>query len=119
MKYGGGRPAKNRWTDNLKEYAIGDAMRAEWAYVPAGVFPEQQASTRYYLLIGKTILFDGDQGVEWRVINLETGDIYPKMMLNDAYEKGRATFHKLTGEQLKEKLLAMPKTEATREWWDK
>lgn len=119
MKYGGGRPPKNRWSDKLNDYKVGDAMRAEWQYVPAGWFPEQKASTKYYFIIKKVILWHADNGVEWDVINLETGQIYKKMMLNDTHEKGRAIFHKLSPEELNEKFLLMPKTEETKQWWPK
>ena len=117
MKYGGGRPRKNRWSDKLKEYNVGDAMRAEWQYMPASWFPEQQASTKYYLVVKKNTLWDADNGVEWDVVNLETGQVYRKMMLNDTLEKGRAQFFKLTSDEIKVKLKAMPKLEESREWW--
>jgi hypothetical protein len=119
MKYGGGRPPKNRWSDKLSDYKVGDAMRAEWQYVPTGWFPEQLASTKYYLIIKKAILWHADNGVEWDVVNLETGQIYKKMMLNQTLENGRAIFFKLSSDELKQKLDVMPKLEESREWWPK
>lgn len=118
-RYGGGRPPKNRWTDKLSDYTVGTGIRAEWQYIPAGAFPERQPALLFYMVLKKSYMYSDDQGVDWKMLNLENGAVYERLWLNDNVTKGHVILTKLTPEELQTMLEAMPKTEANKEWWPK
>ena len=83
MKYGGGRPPNNNWSDRHWNIKPGDYIHVSFYYYRTafGEF-EQQPAEENYLVLDKRIKFNADEGVEWDVKEIKSGKITKDYHLN-------------------------------------
>lgn len=115
MKYGGGRPPANNWSDRHWNIKPGDYMHVSYYYYYSSAFEfEQQPAEEDYIVINKNIQFNDDKGVLWEIKNLKSGKVIKDFHLNvltSVYDEWtgqkRAQAKKLTQEEI-EKIITDP-----------
>lgn len=104
MKYGGGRPPKNNWSDRHWDIKPGDYIHVSYYYYYSSAYQyEQQPSEKNYLVIDKKTQYLHDEGILWEVKEIASGKVIKDYRLNDltsVYDEStgqkRAQLRKLT-----------------------
>ena len=108
MKYGGGRPANNNWSDRHWNVKEGDYIHVSYYYYYSSAYEyEQQPDEKNYIVLNKQIQFNDDSGVLWEIKDIASGKIIKDTRLNiltSIYDEWtgqkRAQLRKLTAEEV-------------------
>lgn len=84
MKYGGGRPPNNNWSDRHWSIKPGDYIHVSYYYYRSAAFEyEQEPDEKDYIVLDKKIQYNHDQGVLWDVKEVKTGKVIKDYHLNE------------------------------------
>lgn len=107
MKYGGGRPANNNWSDRHWDIKPGDCIHVSYYYYRTAFAEiEQQPDEKNYIVLDKKIQYNHDEGVLWELKEFPSGKHLPECRLNkltSVYDEWtgqkRAQLRKLTDDE--------------------
>jgi len=83
MKYGGGRPPNNNWSDRHWNIKPGDYIHVSYYYYYSSAYEfEQQPAEKDYIVLDKRINFNHDEGVEWDLKEVKCDSVTKNYRLN-------------------------------------